>query len=568
MEEIERDEMEADILIVGAGPAGLAAAIRLGQLLKEHNERVEAGELLGEPLEPDIFLLEKSAEIGMHGFSGAVLDPRALSELLPDYIAKGCPLEHRVVYDAVYWLGKKSARKLPYVPPVLHNEGNYVVSLGNMMRWMGEYVEENFEDINLMTGFPGRSVLFDEQGVRGVRTADAGVDRHGAQKGNFEPGTDIISKVTIFAEGPRGSLCKEIMPRLGLLEGRDPQMYSSGCKELWKLPAEKARPAGTIYHTMGYPLRSDTFGGGFIYFMSENRVAVGFVSGLDSPDPFLDPHGNLQRYKQHPFVAEMLEGGELLAYGAKALTDGGWFSTPRLHAKGALLTGDTAGLLNPARLKGIHLAMKSGMLAAEAAFDMLLADDFSEASAQRYSDMVEKSWIKEELWEVRHFRMSFRNGFLPGLLRSGIQFQTGGRWPGKRPKANPDYLHYTRPEEYYNDKRTFEPVSYDGKLSFDKLTDVYYSGTKHEEDQVCHLTITDHDICNNRCTVEYQNPCQHFCPAQVYEMVEVSEGSERKELKINASNCVHCKTCDIRDPYQIINWVTPEGGGGPNYVAL
>ncbi len=566
--DIERDEMEADITIVGAGPAGLSAAIRLGQLIKDHNERIEKGELHGEPLEPDIFVLEKSAEIGMHGFSGAVLDPRALSELMPEYIAAGAPLEHRVVHDAVMYLDKKKARQLPYVPPPLHNDGNYVVSLGNMVRWMGEYIEEHFEEsINVMTGFPGRTVLFDEQGVRGVRTADAGVDKHGEPKGNFEPGTDIISKVTIFAEGPRGSLSKEIIPRLGLMRDRDPQMYSSGVKELWKVPAENARPAGTIYHTMGYPLDTDTFGGGFIYYMTDHRVAVGFVSGLDSPDPFLDPHGNLQRFKQHPWVAEMLEGGELLAYGAKAITDGGWFCVPRLHAKGALLTGDSAGMLNPARLKGIHLAMKSGMLAAETAFEMLLADDFSEKATARYTKKVEDSWIKEELWEFRNFRMSFRNGFFPGLLRSGLQFQTGGYYPGPKPKPKPDYLHYEKPDTYYK-KKEFVPPEFDGVLTFDKLTDVYYSGTKHEEDQVCHLTITDHDICNNRCTVEYQNPCQHFCPAQVYEMVEVAEGSARKELKINASNCVHCKTCDIRDPYQVINWITPEGGGGPNYVAL
>jgi electron-transferring-flavoprotein dehydrogenase len=401
-----------------------------------------------------------------------------------------------------------------------------------------------------------------------VRTADRGIDKHGIKKPNYEPGIDIRAKVTVLGEGPRGSLTKQIT-KLWKMDGLNPQVYSVGIKELWEVPAGNyAR--GRVIHTMGFPLKSETFGGGFIYGMSDTLVSIGFVVGLDYKNPFLDPHNEFQKFKTHPLVRKILQGGTVQSYGAKSIPEGGWYSVPKLYGNGLLLIGDSASFLNGQRLKGIHLAMKSGMLAAETIANAIEADQFSANQLSSYHQAVEKSWIKEELWKVRNFHQPYEKGLWVGMFHTGVQFLTGGRgfidpWRGKK-----GHEQMRKISEYYDDHvpDAFAlKVKEDKQLTFSKLTDVYYSGTMHEENQPVHLKVHDLNICHDRCVKEYGNPCQHFCPANVYEMVEEKPG-EGKRLRINASNCVHCKTCDIMDPYEIITWVTPEGGDGPNYKNL
>ncbi len=401
-----------------------------------------------------------------------------------------------------------------------------------------------------------------------MRTGDKGIDRFGKPKSNYEPGIDIRAKVTVLGEGPRGSLTKQIVQKWNM-QGLNPQVYSAGVKEIWEVPAGNYE-TGRVIHTMGFPLKSETFGGGFIYGMSNNFVSVGFVTGLDYRDPFLDPHNEFQKFKTHPLLKRILDGGRVHSYGAKTIPEGGWYSVPKLYANGLLLIGDSASLLNGQRLKGIHLAMKSGMLAAETIDEALKANNFSESQLKSYKDKVDQSWIKEELWKVRNFHQAYDHGLWAGMVHTGLQFVTGGRGlidPWKRGEGHKEMEMIKK----YYDGSAPDPfglkVKEDKKLTFSKLTDVYYSGTVHEENQPVHLVVHDTDICHGRCAKEYGNPCQHFCPAAVYEMVEENPG-EGKRLRINASNCVHCKTCDIMDPYGIITWVTPEGEGGPDYKNL
>ena len=398
----------------------------------------------------------------------------------------------------------------------------------------------------------------------GVRTDDKGVDKNGKPKSNFQPGYNLRAKVTVFAEGTRGSLTKQLVRKLELDRGCNPQSYTAGVKELWEIPAGRVR-AGRVIHTAGWPLSSRQFGGGFIYALSETRLSVGLVSGLDYEDPRFDPHNAFQRFKTHPLVAKLLAGGEMVRYGAKTIPEGGYFAIPRTAVDGALIVGDSAGFLNSQRLKGIHLAMKTGMLAAEAVFDALRKGDTSAAALTAYENSWRSSWVKDELWKVRNFHQGFANGFWAGAAHGALQFVTGGRGLHARYPSRPDFAHMKKLAEIgLAPVGQFKP---DGKLTFDKLSDVYHSSTHHEEDQPSHLRIADFDICNNRCTAEYGNPCQHFCPAAVYEMEEQADGSG-KRLKLNPSNCVHCKTCDIADPYEIITWICPEGGGGPHYDGM
>ena len=561
---MEREVLEFDVQFVGAGPAGLAGAIHLADLIARHDAQPPAG---AAPLgEVSIAVLEKSAEVGQHGISGAVMDPRALAELLPDWRARGCPVESEVTGDDVYLLFERSQLRLPLVPPALENHGNVIVSLGSLARWLAGIAEE--KGVLIATETPAQTPLLEGAKVVGVRTGDKGVDKRGGHKPTYQPGADCRAKVTVLCEGPRGTIAKQLEGPLGLTAGREPQVYATGVKELWEVPAGRATP-GRVIHTMNWPLPADTFGGGFIYGLSDSLWYVGFVTGLDAPDPTSDPHGNLQRFKTHPLVRALLDGGKPIAYGAKAIPEGGWFAMPKLAADGLLLCGDTGGFLNGGRLKGIHLAIKSGMLAAEQIFDCLVARDVSAARLAGYEARVGDSWAGAELRGMRNFHQAFDGGLWTALPRVGFQMfaggldPLGGRLPGHAGHAR------MRPLAAEHPHGKPAPAKFDGRLTFDKLADVYLSGTQHDEDQPVHLVVADTEVCATRCRAEYGNPCQHFCPASVYEMVpDESRGPGGLKLQINAANCVHCKTCDIADPYQIITWTTPEGGGGPNYKRL
>ncbi|MGO9640098.1 MAG: 4Fe-4S dicluster domain-containing protein [Candidatus Acidiferrales bacterium] len=550
---VERERLDADVLIVGAGPAGLSCALHLANLIQKHNEANASSALSVE----NVYVLEKAREIGAHQLSGAVMDPRGLAELVPDF-EKTAPLDAEVTDDAAYFLSASSAWKFPITPPPLRNHGNYIVSLSKLAKWLGGLVEKT--GVNLFTQFAGAQLLYEGERVAGLLTEDKGVDKDGKPKDNYAPGYELRSKITVLAEGPRGSLTKEMVSRLRL-DGINPQAYAIGLKELWEVPPGRIA-AGTVAHTMGWPLDSSMHGGGWLYGMRDNRVSLGLVASLEYHNPYFDPHEAFQRYKTHPFVRRVLESGKLVRYGAKTIPEGGWYSMPRTYADGALIIGDSSSFLNGERLKGIHLAIKSGMLAAETIFEALLAGDTSANALSAFPKKVEQSWIKKELWPVRNFHQGFKHGLYAGVFNAGLQMFTGGR-------GLVDPMHAIAGHEAYRKIDPTRPAparfSGDGKLTFDRLSDVYHSGTRHEEDQPCHLHVADTNVCSTKCAAEYGNPCQYFCPAAVYEMVREKD---ELRLKINASNCVHCKTCDIADPYQIITWVPPEGGGGPNYEGM
>ena len=564
----ERETLEVDVLIVGGGSAGMSAALRLAQLQKEKG---------GEPLA--IAVLEKARETGAHMLSGAVLDPSTLEDLVPDFKAKGAPLATEVHRDDVYYLTRTAKLRLPITPPFFQNHGNYIISLNRFVKWLGGLVEG--EGIDVFTGFPATEILFDSstgsgQGARviGVRTGDRGIDRHGHKKSTFEPGVDIHAKVTIFADGVRGNLTKSLIRQLGLDDGRSPQSFAIGIKELWEVPAGRTEP-GRVVHTMGYPLKTEEFGGGFIYSLPDNIVSLGIVTGLDYKDPMFDPHIAFQHLKRHPLVASMLEGGQLVRYGAKALPEGGWYTIPKTYMDGALIAGDAAGFMNSMRLKGIHLAMRTGMFAAETAFDAIRRGDTSESALKAYDDRIQASAVRKELYPVRNVHQAFGYGSFAGAAFAGLSLVTRGWWFRDPLPAHAGWARMEKLAEYYKDAKpdpgsSVNPVKIDRKLTFDRLTNVHYSGTRHAEDQPSHLVVHDANICATRCREEYGNPCIRFCPANVYEMVDAGNGAPdgTKKLQINASNCVHCKTCDIMDPYQIIDWVPPEGGGGPQYEGM
>ena len=562
---MEREVLEFDVQFVGAGPAGLAGAIHLANLIAKHDEAVAGGGPGAAIGETNIAVLEKSAEVGAHGFSGAVMDPRGMAELMPDWRARGCPVAADVASDDVYILTQGGQFKLPFLPPALHNDGNVIVSLGDLCKWMAGVAEE--KGVLIATETPAASPLLEGGRLLGVRTGDKGVNKAGGRKPTYQPGADALAKVTVLCEGPRGTIAKQLEKPLGLTEGRDPQVYATGVKELWEVPAGRAAK-GRVIHTMNWPLPASIFGGGFLYGLSDTLWYVGFCTGLDAADPTSDPHGNLQRFKEHPLVRTLLEGGKPIAYGAKAIPEGGWHAMPKLSADGLLLAGDTGGFLNGGRLKGIHLAIKSGMLAAETIFDCLRAGDFSKAKLAAYETRVAASWAGEELRSMRNFHQAFDGGLWQALPRTGFQMYFGGRDPfGDRLKGHAGHERMKQLAQVHPNGKP-APRRFDGTLTFDKLADVYLSGTMHDEDQPVHLVVADTSVCATKCRAEYGNPCQHFCPANVYEMVADDAQPGALKLQINASNCVHCKTCDIADPYQIITWTTPEGGGGPNYKQL
>jgi electron-transferring-flavoprotein dehydrogenase len=558
MSEIERETLDIDVLFVGAGPASLAGAYHLAKLIERHNAAAKT------PLQPSIAVLEKGKEIGSHALSGAVLDPRALAELFPDDW-KSAPLEGEIHEEEVLVLTERRGMALPIIPPPLQNHGNHVASLGKLLKWMAPKVEA--VGVDVFTEFPAALALVEGNRVVGVRTGDKGLDKHGKPKANYEPGVDIKTRVTVLGEGPRGTLAKQLENAFKLGEGRNPQIYAIGLKEVWEVPPGRVKP-GFVMHTMGWPLGTGTFGGGFAYGMQNDQLIVGLVVGLDYENTWLDPHQEFQRWKTHPRIQKLLDGGKMTHYGAKAIPEGGWYSMPRLSGDGFLLVGDSAGMLNSQRLKGIHLAMKSGMLAAETIFEGLREGDTGAGALARYEEKVAASWIRKELWAVRNFHQAFDHGLFGGMLQAGLGMVTGGRGFGVATRLRTEPGHARMKKLTTPAGKALAqplPVPADGKLTFDKLADVYNSGTAHDEEQPVHLLVHDTAICVDRCTQEYGNPCQRFCPAAVYEMVPDPAAPTGRRLQINASNCVHCKTCDVMDPYQIITWVPPEGGGGPSY---
>jgi electron-transferring-flavoprotein dehydrogenase len=550
---MERESLDVDVLIVGGGPAGLSAAIRLGQLQAQQG---------GAPL--SIAVLEKAREAGAHMLSGAVLDLSTLRDLIPDFREKGAPLAVDVGREHVYFLTQKSRIPFPIIPPPFRNHGNSIISLNQFVRWLAEQAEGH--GIDFFTGFAGQDVLTDGSRVIGVRTGDRGIGRHGERTPGFEPGVDIHAKVTIFCDGVRGNLTKELLRRFQLGRGRQPEQFAIGLKELWEVPADRLE-AGTVIHSLGYPLRYDEFGGGFIYALPEGRLSVGFVAGLDYKDPLFDPHMAFNRFKRHPFVAGLLTGGQMVRYGAKALPEGGWNTIPQTFMDGGLIAGDAGAFVNSMRLKGIHLGMRTGMLAAEAAFEAIRAGDTSAASLSRYQEKIDRSAVKAELYPVRNVHQAFGYGLFAGLAFAGLTLATRGLWvedlhghAGHERMKTLGWYYGAPPASLAPSNAA--PI--DRRLTFDKVTNVHFSGTAHDEDQPPHLLVHT-EVCSSICGPEYGHPCTRFCPANVYEIVQEPSGPR---LQINASNCVHCKTCDIMDPYAVITWVPPEGGGGPQYNGM
>lgn len=556
---IDRDIIETDILIVGAGPAGLAVAYRLGQLLQQNADTPR----------PEIMLMDKGSYVGAHALSGAVMDPRGIRELIPDFVEKGAPLESPVTTDSVYFLREQGAFKSPISPPSLRNHGNYVISLNKFTGWMAQQVEAL--GIDLYAGLAGFDLTVEDGAVKGIQTVDLGLDKDGSPKSNFEPGSLVQARVTVLCEGVHGSLTRHAFEKIPeLTKDSQPQSYLTGVKEVWEVPAGRIK-AGAVIHTAGWPQPNNEYGGGWVYGMSDTMVSVGYCVGLDSPDPTNDPHMKFQRYKTHKVIRDILQGGTMLHYGAKTIPVAGYYAIPKLYHDGLMLCGDSAGLLNPSRLKGIHTAIKSGMMAAETLFEAVKAQDFSVKTLKGYADRYDRSWVKSELWSCRNFHSAFKGGLFGAVLDIGVQMVTGGRGLSDHKPHERDHTYMLKIADY-REKFGAAPakveVRLDNQFTFDKVTDVYKSGTKHEEHQPSHLVIADFDICNSRCTQEYGNPCQHFCPASVYNMVDDSSRPGKLKLELTPSNCVHCKTCDIADPYQVIRWVTPQGGEGPNYTNL
>ncbi|WP_413585081.1 4Fe-4S dicluster domain-containing protein [Bdellovibrio sp. HCB274] len=567
-EGVTRETMDCDVLIVGGGSAGLSCALRLQDQINKHNEDVASGAKQGQPI-PDqmIVVIEKASEIGAHSFSGAVLNPAALRELVPNFKDEGCPIDSEVKKDAVYYLGTDYSFKMPITPPPFHNEGNYIISASKLNRWLATKCEE--KGINIFPGFAAVEALYEGNKIVGVRTGDKGRDKNGNPKGNFEPGLILKSKVTVFAEGTRGSLFKKVSEKLNLREGKNPEVFEEGVKEIIQMPKGSVE-AGQVIHTMGFPL-SKSIGGTFIYTLPEDKIIVGLVAYLDTNDPLLDPHRELQKLKTHPFMQSMLKGGKVIAYGGKTLPAGGWYSMPKLYGDGWMVVGDSASMVDVKKLKGIHLAMKAGMSAADTIIDGLIQGaEFNESVTKGYEARIENSFVKKDLWAVRNFHQALSKGVLEGMPHIAMQEITGGRgFQDPMPLDHTDAQTTNKVVEVWGpngfEEQLGELPKPDGELFFDKLSSVYLTGTMHDEDSPNHLILKDGDICRSVCEPQYKSPCNHFCPASVYEMVPSTKEAGKKELQINYTNCIHCKTCDIKCPFENIEWTVPEGGGGPQY---
>ena len=549
-----REAMEYDVVVVGAGPGGLAAAIRLKQLAAEKGTDIS------------VVVLEKGSEPGAHILSGAVMDPKALTELIPDWKTLGAPLTQPVTSDEVLFLSETSSTKTPafLVPDCFHNEGNYVISLGNVTRWMA--VQAESLGVEIFPGFAAAEVLYNDDGsVRGVATGNLGVGKDGAPTDNFQLGMELLGKYTVFAEGSRGHLGRQLISRFKLDEGRDPQAYALGVKELWEIDPAKHQ-SGLVVHTAGWPMDSATYGGGFLYHLENNQVTLGLVTGLDYANPYLSPFEEMQRWKTHPAIKKYLEGGKRIGYGARAITAGGALSLPKTVFPGGALIGCEAGYLNASRIKGSHAAIKTGMLAAEAAYEALSAGRQHDELLS-YPDAYAKSWLATELNQAKNFKAWFKKGLYVGALMTGIEHWLLPRIGIKTP---PWTIHRSKPDyAMLKPAAQCQAIVYpkpDNKLTFDRLTSVFISNTNHEENQPAHLTLKDSRVPVNVNLAVYAGPESRYCPAGVYEYVKNPDNTDR--LQINAQNCVHCKTCDIKDPTQNIVWVTPEGGGGPNYSGM
>jgi electron-transferring-flavoprotein dehydrogenase len=556
--DIEREKIDFDVLFVGGGPASLAGAIRLMQLARKKNISLE------------VALIEKGADIGSHALSGAIMNPVALKELLPDFLERQCPIEATVRRDEFYFLTSNGHHRIPIIPRYMHNKGFYIISLSRFTKWLGGIAEEL--GVNIFPGFAGKEVLYaeDQKTISGIRTGDKGLGKDGQPKSNFEPGIDLMAKVTVFGEGARGSLVQDISKKLDIFDNKMPQIFETGIKEVVQLPENNyfTSSKGNDIHTFGYPLGLNTPGGGFIYEIKDNQVAIGFLVGLCYQNPMLDLYDQFIKFKQHPFVAGIINDGKVLEQGARTVSTGGYFTIPQLAVDGGVFVGGCASMQNTPGLKGIHVSMKSGMLAAEGIMEAFEQNTFTRETLGIYKNMFEKSWLKEEIFEGRNFAQALSKKGLMKFIHLGAQYFTKGRGLQSKMPIQEDFRIIKPAKGSTEDVRPVpEKKTFDGVLYVDKLTGVYLSKTMHREDQPSHIVIHDENLCVNECFNTYQSPCTRFCPGEVYE-IETDEKTSQRRLKLNPSNCLHCKTCDIKDPYRNITWTCPEGGEGPGYTML